>query len=508
MSRSPQGVVGPLMLVVALLWLAPAVVQAQGSSAVYELVEQGRQALVADKYADSLAALRKAIARPEFVSSDPGLQYFAYYLASFAAGGVGNDKAAYDYAVSATRFNDADGDTWIRRAGMAAQLDQWDDAALSLLTTAQKYPKALVPDMYHGRLVHSVVRELGKKPGLHKQRLELLNALFDAGFKASYNTEPGWLWQLLATDALDRKDMKRAREVTRRINDPSVLLNMRIDKRYDALVAEDAKAFDLTTAAERHARQYKKAMSDNPKDLGATVQYGYALYTLGKFDELLALADGVITQVEKSSRPEGLYEDIDDNLNWIYNHKATALRALGKWEEAAAVLAGWERNPRNRDDKVSQAINLGFFYNELGRPDDALKAVNGVEDKGVSDYGRIQFQFVRFQAYQQLGKASEAREVATWLLEHKADDMETAQGTLLESGDVDGAAALLISRLKDAEERSSVLSEIQMYAQTPRTERQKKLDAQREALLTRADVVAAVAEYGRREKLPIYSLEY
>ncbi len=184
------------------------------------------------------------------------------------------------------------------------------------------------------------------------------------------------------------------------------------------------------------------------------------------------------------------------------------MRALGKWDEAAAVLAAWEVSPRNDSDKVSQAINLGFFYNELARPDDALKAVNGINDKDVSDYGRVQFQFVRFQAYQQLGRHDEAKQAAAWLLEHKDDDQETAQGTLLESGDVDGAAALLISRLKDPDERSGVLAEIQTYAQTPRTERQKKLDAQREALLTRPDVVATIGEYGRREQQPIYSLEY
>jgi hypothetical protein len=126
----------------------------------------------------------------------------------------------------------------------------------------------------------------------------------------------------------------------------------------------------------------------------------------------------------------------------------------------------------------------------------------------MSEYGRTQFQFVRFQAYQQLGKQSEAQEIVGWFRQHKADSQETAQSTFLESGDVDGAATLLVSRLGDAEERATALAEIQNYAQTPRTERQKKIAALNESMLSRPDVAAAIAQYGRREKFSIYSLEY
>jgi tetratricopeptide (TPR) repeat protein len=353
------------------------------------------------------------------------------------------------------------------------------------------------------------VRELGKQPSLRPQRRELLDALFDAGYKSMYDTEPSFFWLTLATDALDRQDLKRAREVARRITDSSVLVAMRIDRRFDALTSEEPRTFDVRAAAEREARHLKNAMKQNPKVLGTVVQYGYALYTLGQFEEMLKLADGVIAKVEKAANGEPPYDDLDENLNWIHNHKATALRALGKWEQAAAALAHWESSDRNRDDKVSQAINLGFFYNELGRPDDALKAVADVDwSRGMSDYGRTQLQFVRFQAYQQLGKQNEAEQIVAWMREHQRDAMQTAQSTLLEAGDADAAAALLVSRLRDADERATALAEIQTYSEAPRTDRQKKIDALWETLLARPDVTAAVTQFGRREKFPIYSVEY
>lgn len=503
----------PAMLLAGALWLGQTAHSAETATtqgaAVYDLVEQGRQALLADKYSDSLALLKKAISKPEFQNVEAGLQYFAFLLASHAANASDDNLGAYEFVSVATQFPDANGDTWMHRARIAASLEMWEQAGLALLMTARKWPKALQGDQYQAQMVNRTVHELGKQAALHQERFDLLNALFDADYKIMFDTEPSYLWLVLATESLERQDKKRAREAARHITAPSILVAMRIDRRFDALTSEDPKTFDVRAAAEREARKMKTAMKENPKKLIAVVQYGYALHTLGKFEDMLSLAEGILAKVEQAPKDEPLYEDLDDHLNWIHNHKATALRALGKWDEAAATLASWERSDRNRQDKASQAINLGFFYNELGRPDGALKAVERVDwSREMSEYGRTQFQFVRFQAYQQLGKESEAQEIVAWFRQHKADSLETAQSTFLESGDADGAATLLVSRLGDAEERATALAEIQNYAQTPRTERQKKLAALNESLLSRPDVAAAIAQYGRREKFSIYSLEY
>jgi tetratricopeptide (TPR) repeat protein len=479
------------------------------ASGVYDLVEQGRLALVADQYADASKLFEQAMHRPEFANADPKLQYFAFLLAAYAAEGTKDNLTAHEFLVIATSHPAADGDVWIRRARAALVLEKWSDAGLALTMVATKWPKVLTGGEFHSWLVNRTASELGKEPSLREQRGELLESLYEAGYKMEYGTEPSHLWLTLATDALERKDLKRAREIARRITNSSVLISMRIDKRFDALVADQPRLFDVRAAAHREAKHLKNIVQKNPKSLGAIVQYGYALHTLGRFEEMLSLADGVIAKVEKSRPGESPYEDLDDKLNWIHNHRATALRALGRWEEAASALAAWERSDRNKEDKVSQAINLGFFYNELGRPEDALKAVEGLDwANGMSEYGRTQCQFVRFQAFEQLGRKSDVREVVEWMREHQDDSLVTAQATLLEAGDMDGAAALLVSRLRDTDRRTDALAEIQAYAPTPRTERQKQIDALNETLLARADVAAAITEFGRREKFPTYSLEF
>jgi tetratricopeptide (TPR) repeat protein len=476
---------------------------------VYDLVEQGRQALIAEKYAEASRLFEQAIKRPEFGSADSKLQYFAFLLGSFAAEGTEDNLTAHEYLVVATRHPDADGETWLRRARAAVVLEKWTDAGESLTTVAKEFPKELTGSQFQMWLINKAVRELGQNPRLRAQRTELLNALYEAGYKTMYGTEPSHLWLLLATDAIESKDLKRAREVSRRITDSNVLISMRIDKRFDSLVKEEPKLFDIRAAAEREVKQMKAVVKQRPKSLGAQVQYGYALYTLGQFDEMLALANGAIAQVEKAPADKPPYDDLDDSLNWIHNHKSMALASLGRWDEAAKVLADWERNERNKEDKVSQAINLGFLFNEMGRPDDALKAVNSLDwSRGMSEYGRTQCQYVRFQAFLQQGKESEVREIVTWMREHQKDSLETAQATLLEAGDMEGAAALLITRLHDADDRAGALAEVQEYAFAARSERRKKLDALTDTLLARADVAAAIAEVGRREKFPVYSMQF
>lgn len=515
MKMSSPRSLGSALLLVCAAWLAPAMnASAQTPAAptppaeIVALIEQGRQALVADKYADASSLFEQALTENGFAGLPRELQYFTFLLASYAAAGTNDNLSAHEFVAVATGFPDAEGDTWMHRAETAAAIDNWGDAGLALTAVAKKWPKELKNTEYHNWLVNRTTRELGK-PQLRTQRLDLLNALFAAKYKFRYDTEPSHLWMLLAADALERKDLAHAREVARRITNSSVLVAMRIDRTYDRLTAGDPSIFDVQTAAERELKHAKKAMDENPELLNAVVNYGYALHTLGRFEEMLKLSDDIIARVEKPLEKKPPYSDLDDSLNWIYNHKATALRALGRWDEAAAVLAEWERSDRNREDKVSQAINLGFFYNELARPEEALKAVDSLDwSRGMSGYGRTQCQFVRFQAYHQLGNADKVEEIVAWMRQNQKDSMQTVQDTLLEAGDVDGAAALLISRLKDAEERAEALAEIQLYAETPRTERQKKLAELKESLLARTDVAAGIAEFGRREKFPIYSLEY
>ena len=200
-------------------------------------------------------------------------------------------------------------------------------------------------------------------------------------------------------------------------------------------------------------------------------------------------------------------EDLADTINWIYDLKSQALRALGRWDAALAMQEEARRQRENSNDKVSQAINLGYSYNLRDRPEDALKSLDGIDwARSLSGYGRMQLQHVRLRAYLQLGNRAEAEKVFVYLRENKVDAPDTWQDALLDWGDLDGAAAHYIARLRDPEQREAALYAAQSFKPLPRLPREAENIAHWQALLNRPDVVAAISEVGRREQFAIYDL--
>jgi tetratricopeptide (TPR) repeat protein len=265
--------------------------------------------------------------------------------------------------------------------------------------------------------------------------------------------------------------------------------------------------FDLKAAVNRECKRLAKAVTTNPRSLSVRVQYGYSLLTAGRFAELLELTDAVIATTTAAVEGSPAYDDIPDQLNWIYNHKAASLRALGRWEEALTVMEAGRRKEEDGSVNVSQAINLAWHYVDFGRPQNALDALDGIDwGRSLSPYGRMQLQHVRYRAYLQLGNAREADNVLAYLREHREDAEGTWQLVLVDAGDLDGAAALLVSRLRDPEQRYEALGEVQEYQPMPRLPKQAEEHARWEKLLMRADVAAAITEVGRREKAPLFDV--
>jgi hypothetical protein len=118
----------------------------------------------------------------------------------------------------------------------------------------------------------------------------------------------------------------------------------------------------------------------------------------------------------------------------------------------------------------------------------------------------MQLQYVRYRAYLQLANAQEADNVFAYLRQHRDDAEDTWQLAMLDAGDFDGAAALLIARLRDPEKRYEALGEVQEYLPLPRLPKQAEFLKRWEGLVARDDVTAAIAEVGRREKVPMYDV--
>lgn len=472
---------------------------------VFEVIERGRVALLADKYQEAATAIEEVLAMEEFLTLERSDQFRVFLFGAFADQGREDYLGAHEFMVLATEFPDANAEHWFMRAQYAGMVDAWADAALAVTTIAKRWPEFLADA--NDRMIAKIAFR-SNDDGKHKaEKIELLNALFAAKFVLEGGSQPDGLWHYLVVDALDRNDLRRARAVSRRIQGAGTLLHIRADRRFDALVKSEPRTFDLRAALERERKRLSKVVSANPRSLGVLVQYGYALLQAGRFAEVLALTEGVVARVTAAPPDAAPFDDITDQLNWIYNHKAAALRALGRWDEALTVMQVGRRLGEDGAINASQAINLGWHYVDFGKPNNALEALDGIDwAHSLSPYGRMQLQHVRYRAYLQLANAQEADNVFAYLREHRDVSDDTWQLVLVDAGDFDGAAALLITRLRDPETRYEALGEVQQYLPLPRLPKQAEEAARWERLMTRTDVAAAINEVGRREKAPMYDV--
>jgi tetratricopeptide (TPR) repeat protein len=472
---------------------------------LYGTIERGRQALVANKYVDASNAFDEVLRTPQFAEAPKSDQFRVFLWAALAARGRDDLLGAHEYIVIATEFPDATADHWSMRAQFAVWVEAWADAGFAITTQLKRWPGSV--SNLDDETVAYVAMRMQRDEKLASERLALFNALFAARYQREWNIEPTEMWRDLALDALERKDLVRAREILKRIDSAGTLLRMRIDRRFDELVRREPKAFDVAAAAENQCRQLHGVIGANPRKLGPIVQYMYALLTVARYQELLTLADRTLSRQAQAPKDKPAFDDVADKLNWIYDLKSQGLRGLGRWDEALAIQEAARGQRDSSTDKVSQAINLGSSYINRDRPNDALKSLEDIDwVHSLSGYGRMQLQHVRFRAYLQLGDREEAEKVFVYLRQNKIDAEDTWQDAMLEWGDVDGAAAQYIARLHDPEQRIEALYAAQTFKPVPRLPRETEYNTRWQALLDRADVTAAINEVGRREQHPIYDL--
>lgn len=472
-------------------------------------IQKAHEAFQQNKNEEAGQLIERVLKQPAFAEMSPQIQYVALSVAGYAAMARNDFLAAHEYFTIVTEFDAAQGEAWLYRAFSATRVEAWPDTVVSLTTLAKKFPKTLSAQKKF--VAQLVFRSVGQLRGVDQRpaKLALIQALFDAEFTDEYDGQPGVLWQELAVDALAQNDLPRARAVASRITNADVLVAMRIDRRFDALVAAEPKLFDVRAAAEREVKRLRAQMSKNPKSLGVVMRLGNALFITGDFGEMLKVANDALARDRKGTEKSPAYDDADDNLNWVYNQQSMALRALGRWDEALAAMRAGAGAAEHGETNTSQTINLGFFLVELGRPKDALAEVERIDwNKGASPYGRMQLQFVRALSWQQLGRKDETDKIIAWFREHEIDSKDTAQDAYMETGDENAAAALLIARLGDPDDRAAALLDVQDFRQLPPSEQDRKTAALRDRLHARADVTAAIDAVGRREKLSVYTLDF
>lgn len=370
-------------------------------------------------------------------------------------------------------------------------------AGETLLLIAASDPKGL--NTLPTEIVTDVLRaaQTGKTSADKDRAFELDYAMVTAGWAPADATlaDQDWLRLRLVTSLADRDRLEDARPVIAQMLNPVVLVRLGIDRRFVSMWPEIEKRLgpgaDIADAA--YVGAAKERFDKKPDSLIARLGYAEALNIASREPEAMVVADVVKT-------PEELAKLTDREI-WLVNLHAELLGDAGKTDAAMARLAALNATPiSTRPGMVGTVISEVLLAQSLGRYKEALQLADAAEAKltGASDYGRLYLAHARTCALAGLGRKDEAAKAAAPLIDKPEANDDSYLAAMICLGRMDAAAAAIIRRLGDTDDRAAMLFNMQPFLINDRPiPRDMTYRAGMRALKARPDVKAAYLKAGR-----------
>lgn len=448
-----------------------------------------------EQYAGALLAFDSAIANPLFATLGPSEQRDALSTAGKAALRASDLKRARTLYRRATTEYPMDPDDIYRLSLVEYDLEHYGPSLDAYLELVERWPELLdendAPHFY--RLYNSINKN-------QDDGLRLLQAMFDAKWDDPAN-DTSWVWFELARMRIARGEYDLGRQVVKRITAPAAIIRMRIDKSFDPIVDRTANTFDVSAAAARAVDGMQRKIEAKPLDVDIQVQYTYALLKAGRHDEVIAYAGHLLDTIAAAKVDEPLYRNIDAQV-WLMNNRAIAMRRLGRVDDALAEMQRASALTEDGQINVSQALNLGTFYCGLGRPGDALAAIDTLGE--MSPYGKLVESMVRLRAALQQGHRREANSLLNAIRRNSDDSPTLLLDALMHAGRVAEAAGMIVNLLESNDQRTDALDWLQQYRTSDPLSGDRDYRRNIELLRERDDIRAAVDKVGRIERHDIY----
>jgi hypothetical protein len=465
-------------------------------------IDAARKLVSEGHLADAEKLIQPVIHAKDFDRLPGAEQYRALLTTANLALTLKETKLEYESRVRLLALPEATSDDRMSRVNAANRLKDTREIIVSLTDLVHKNPESL--DHLNYRFI---LGQLGaaKKSLPHGTALPLMQALYAAHWKVVWGLEPSGTWQDLVLLLLEQSRLSEAIDVSTHVTDEYGLISMRTDRRFDAVTAANPAQFDVDAAVRKALEHFQRVSERAPKSLTPKVIVMERLLEEQHYGAALAVADSQLAEIRLHADPKQSYDDFDERYVWILDTRSRLLRRLGRWEEGVDQLAAASYVPGEDGKNVSQVINLGALYCDLGNPKDGLSTLVRL-GSDISSYGRMQEADVRLDAAIQLRDAEETTKWLSFIKEHRVDAPRTYEDALLRMSDSDTAARWLIERLENADLRSAALLSVQDYAVPRETTRQAELRKRRREMIARADVQAEIQKVGRVESYKIEAL--
>lgn len=443
------------------------------------------------QFEQGLAALIAVIDAGEFATLSSEERYRALDEAGQVEIGFQRWALARRYMARASAMPESTAEDQLRLITIAWHMH--DDAAVAeaLTTLARRWPDHLgeIDEDYF----MSVLRTASRLP--RDTGVALLQALYDVHWKPKGDVEPSGSWRDLALLLIEEGKTAAAAEVSARITDPQVIVDMRADRRFDPIVAAHPERFDVNAAAAREIEALQ-AKDTQAHSLHVKTLLMAALMRRHHAAAALAIADEAIADIRATNYPERLYVDYLSEYAALLSERAFALMDLAHWDEALDQLTAAAREFEHDRDNVGAAIDLAAFECDLGRPEDA-RSVLAQLTGSLSPFGAMQMEGVRLDVASEEGDAAQVERSLHYLHAHRGDAPFAYLSALVMANRIDRAARELREQLAGRDTRQQALESVQTYLPEPGTPRQLEMRARWQSLIARRDVQAAIARVGR-----------
>ncbi len=237
-------------------------------------------------YGRGLAELRAVIAAPAFKSLSVDDQFQALTLAAGATTPT-ETTLAHGYLDRAIALPGIGFEDQLATLSLAVNSGYAAAAAKSLTLLARQWPDRLAS--FDKRLIFRALWLAEHvTPG---GRFLVLQALYAAHWKVEWDIEPSPYWRDLALLLLEQGSLREAIDVSTHIIEPYVLIAMRADRRFDALVAAHPDQFEVELAADRELKFFQSLSDEHPKSLALKARVMEALLHEQHYAAMLAASD-------------------------------------------------------------------------------------------------------------------------------------------------------------------------------------------------------------------------
>lgn len=430
-------------------------------------------------------AMDAALAAPAIHSTGGHVRAEILMAAAVAYADCGRERDAFAAARDGDAVERTAYSAWVL-AQLAVKVGEFATSREAFVDYARRWPEQVV-----SADLPLAWRNVLALQGQPEAQRDFLQQLFDAGFDPA-DGHASNLWHTLAILHLEAGDEATARVVAGRVMGFRNAAKMRVDRRFDQILADQPALGDPRAQGARLVQALRAKEAALPGALSVRVDLAEELVLLGDYATAIAYVDATLKAVQESDGEDWTSLDRDW---WILRARSSAnlrqgdaAQAIRDLERASLVIApGQPDVPR---------LGLAEYFCKAARFDEGEAMLEAVDAGSAAMAPTV-------AALRACLAACRGDMVAARRL---ADDVATSGNgrtgelhflALLSIGDVDAAAPRLIALLENHDTRVNALMLVQKdryLASLPGAVAERRT---LEALLARPDVVAALAKYGR-----------